>query len=60
MRRISLLLALLWQPAATAASVTIGTGSEQGIYHQIMGEFCRLAPQLNCQLQATSGSLENL
>lgn len=60
MRRISLLLALLWQPAATAASVTIGTGGEQGIYHQIMGEFCRLAPQLNCQLQATSGSLENL
>jgi TRAP transporter TAXI family solute receptor len=64
MKKLAMLLALLWQPGLMADSVTIGTGGEQGIYHQITGEFCRLAhevdAQLECKLQATSGSIENL
>lgn len=59
-----LLLALLWQPSLHAASVTIGTGGEQGIYYQVIKEFCRLAhksdPTVQCKPQASSGSIENL
>ncbi|MGY3887094.1 TAXI family TRAP transporter solute-binding subunit [Aeromonas aquatica] len=62
MRAFLLLLALLWQPGSHAA--TIATGGEQGIYYQIIKEFCRLAgksdPDLQCKLQASSGSIENL
>lgn len=63
MKKLVMLLTLLWQPELMAAP-TIGTGGEQGIYHQITREFCRLAhesdPQQGCTLQATSGSIENL
>ncbi|MGE6293345.1 TAXI family TRAP transporter solute-binding subunit [Aeromonas media] len=59
-----LLLALLWQPSLHAVSVTIGTGGEQGIYYQVIKEFCRLAhksdPTVQCKPQASSGSIENL
>ena len=37
---------------------------EQGIYYQVIKEFCRLAkksdPTMPCKLQASSGSIENL
>ncbi len=59
-----LLLALLWQPSLHAVSVTIGTGGEQGIYYQVIKEFCRLAhksdPTVQCKPQASSSSIENL
>jgi len=59
-----LLLVLLWQPSLHAVSVTIGTGGEQGIYYQVIKEFCRLAhksdPTVQCKPQASSGSIENL
>lgn len=62
MRTFLLLLALLWQPASHAA--IIATGGEQGIYYQVIKEFCRLAgksdPDLQCKPQASSGSIENL
>lgn len=64
MRILVLLLALLWQPFSQASTVAIGTGGEQGIYFQVIKEFCRLAsksdPDLQCKLQASSGSIENL
>ncbi|HEH9418666.1 TPA: TAXI family TRAP transporter solute-binding subunit [Aeromonas sobria] len=64
MKKLAMLLPLLWQPGLMAESITIGTGGEQGIYHQITKEFCRLAhevdEQLKCALQGTSGSIENL
>ena len=64
MRIPILLLALLWQPGSHAVSMTIGTGGEQGIYYQVIKEFCRLAhksdPTLQCKPQASSGSIENL
>ena len=64
MRSPILLLALLWQPGSHAVSMTIGTGGEQGIYYQVIKEFCRLAhksdPTLQCKPQASSGSIENL
>ena len=64
MKKLAILLPLLWQPGLMAETVTIATGGEQGIYHQITKEFCRLAhevdEQLECKLQATSGSIENL
>ncbi|MGY3902986.1 TAXI family TRAP transporter solute-binding subunit [Aeromonas lusitana] len=64
MRLPLLLLALLWQPFSQANTVAIGTGGEQGIYYQVIKEFCRLAsksdPDLQCKLQASSGSIENL
>ncbi|MEG2888097.1 MAG: TAXI family TRAP transporter solute-binding subunit [Aeromonas sp.] len=64
MRLPLLLLALLWQPFSQANTVPIGTGGEQGIYYQVIKEFCRLAsksdPDLQCKLQASSGSIENL
>lgn len=64
MNKLAMLLPLLWQPGLMAESITIGTGGEQGIYHQITKEFCRLAheadEQLKCALQGTSGSIENL
>ena len=64
MRIPILLLALLWQPGSHAVSMTIGTGEEQGIYYQVIKEFCRLAhksdPTLQCKPQASSGSIENL
>ncbi|MEG3024418.1 MAG: TAXI family TRAP transporter solute-binding subunit, partial [Aeromonas sp.] len=64
MRILILLLALLWQPFSQANTVAIGTGGEQGIYYQVIKEFCRLAsksdPDLQCKLQASSGSIENL
>lgn len=43
MRIPLLLLALLWQPTLHATTMTIGTGGEQGIYYQVIKEFCRLA-----------------
>ena len=64
MRIPLLLLALLWQPTLHATTMTIGTGGEQGIYYQVIKEFCRLAkksdPTMPCKLQASSGSIENL
>ena len=39
MKKLAMLLALLWQPSLLAEPVTIGTGGEQGIYHQITREF---------------------
>ena len=64
MRTPLLLLALLWQPGLHAAMLTIGTGGEQGIYYQVIKEFCRLAqksdPGSQCKPQASSGSIENL
>lgn len=64
MRIPVLLLVLLWQSFSQANTVTIGTGGEQGIYYQVIKEFCRLAgksdPDLTCKLQASSGSIENL
>lgn len=64
MRIPLLLLALLWQPTLYATTMTIGTGGEQGIYYQVIKEFCRLAkksdPTMPCKLQASSGSIENL
>ncbi|USV58059.1 TAXI family TRAP transporter solute-binding subunit [Aeromonas encheleia] len=64
MRPILPLLALLWLPSLQATTMTIGTGGEQGIYYQVIKEFCRLAgksdPDLKCRLQASSGSIENL
>ena len=64
MRIPILLLALLWQPTLYATTMTIGTGGEQGIYYQVIKEFCRLAkksdPTMPCKLQASSGSIENL
>lgn len=64
MRTPLLLLALLWQPAPHAASLAISTGGKQGIYYQVIKEFCRLAnksdPTLSCKPQASSGSIENL
>ncbi|MGL5295157.1 MAG: TAXI family TRAP transporter solute-binding subunit [Aeromonas sp.] len=64
MKRLTALLPLLWQPSLMADAVTIGTGGEQGIYHQIASEYCRLAhvvdAQQQCALQSTSGSVENL
>ena len=64
MRIPILLLALLWQPGSHAVSMTIGTGGEQGIYYQVIKEFCRLAhksdPTVQCKPQASSGSIENL
>ncbi|MFM5204907.1 TAXI family TRAP transporter solute-binding subunit [Aeromonas veronii] len=64
MKKLAMLLPLLWQPGLMAETVTIATGGEQGIYHQITKEFCRLAhevdEQLACTLQSSSGSIENL
>lgn len=64
MRITLLLLTLLYLPPLQANNMTIGTGGEQGIYYQIIKEFCRLAgksdPDLTCKLQASSGSIENL
>lgn len=64
MKRLLPLLILLWLPGVRAETVTIGTGGEQGIYYQVIKEFCRLAgksdPDLQCRLQASSGSIENL
>jgi uncharacterized protein len=64
MNRLGLLLALLWPLPLLASPMIIATGGEQGIYHQVAKEFCRLAnksdPELQCKLQATSGSIENL
>ncbi|WP_042013561.1 TAXI family TRAP transporter solute-binding subunit [Aeromonas fluvialis] len=64
MKKLAMLLALLWQPGLMAETVTIGTGGELGIYHQITREYCRLAhevdEQLECKQQTTSGSIENL
>ncbi|WP_273543617.1 TAXI family TRAP transporter solute-binding subunit, partial [Aeromonas veronii] len=64
MKKLAMLLPLLWQPGLMAETVTITTGGEQGIYHQITKEFCRLAhevdEQLACKLQSSSGSIENL
>lgn len=64
MKKLAMLLPLLWQPGLMAETVTITTGGEQGIYHQITKEFCRLAhevdEQLACTLQSSSGSIENL
>ncbi|MFB2926981.1 TAXI family TRAP transporter solute-binding subunit [Aeromonas hydrophila] len=64
MNKTGLLLALLCPLPLLADTMTITTGGEQGIYHQIAKEFCRLANKsdagLQCKLQATSGSIENL
>ena len=64
MNKTGLLLALLCPLPLLADTMTIATGGEQGIYHQIAKEFCRLANKsdagLQCKLQATSGSIENL
>ncbi|MCF3097195.1 TAXI family TRAP transporter solute-binding subunit [Aeromonas australiensis] len=64
MKKLAILLPLLWQPCLMAETVTIATGGEQGIYHQITKEFFRLAhevdEQLACKLQSSSGSIENL
>ncbi|ASI22078.1 TPA: TAXI family TRAP transporter solute-binding subunit [Aeromonas salmonicida] len=64
MNRTWSLLALLWPLPLLANPVTLATGGEQGIYHQVAREFCRLAnksdPELQCKPQATSGSIENL
>ncbi len=46
MRIPLLLLALLWQPTLYATTMTIGTGGEQGIYYQVIKEFCRLAKKV--------------
>lgn len=64
MNRLGSLLALLWPLPLLASPMIIATGGEQGIYHQVAKEFCLLAnksdPELQCKLQATSGSIENL
>ena len=64
MKKLATLLALLCQPGLMAETVTIGTGGELGLYHQITREYCRLAheidEQLECKQQTTSGSIENL
>lgn len=64
MKKFAMLLPLLWHPNLLADTVTIGTGNEQGIYHQIVKDFCRLAQkvdkQLECTPQSTSGSIDNL
>nr|WP_287869707.1 hypothetical protein [Aeromonas sp.] len=39
MKKLAILLPLLWQPGLMAETVTIATGGEQGIYHQITKEF---------------------
>ncbi|WP_339010859.1 TAXI family TRAP transporter solute-binding subunit [Aeromonas popoffii] len=64
MNKLGLLLALLWPLPLLASPLLIATGGEQGIYHQVAKEFCRLAnksdPELQCKLQVTSGTIENL
>ncbi|MGY3960884.1 MULTISPECIES: TAXI family TRAP transporter solute-binding subunit [Aeromonas] len=64
MNKLGLLLALLWPLPLLASPLLIATGGEQGIYHQVAKEFCRLAnksdPELRCKLQVTSGTIENL
>ncbi|MGY6039386.1 TAXI family TRAP transporter solute-binding subunit [Aeromonas sp. AE23HZ002T15] len=64
MRLPLLLLPLLWASASHASTIPVGTGGEQGIYYQVIKEFCRLAnksdPDLQCKPQASSGSIENL
>lgn len=53
MNRTWSLLALLWPLPLLANPVTLATGGEQGIYHQVAREFCRLAnksdPELQCK-----------
>jgi TRAP transporter TAXI family solute receptor len=53
-------------PDATAAEITIGTGSRAGVYYQVGRALCRIlrasadAHGLSCQADPTAGSIFNL